>query len=177
MHFFWSGSMSDHKVPKVTWEWWILQKDKGGLGIINIEEMANKLASKCILRSLYKPEENWAGLIHRNLNQATLQHHKKWKNLLPITLFYNAWPVKPKVAPSFNLFEKRRTKLKGSPPLEPTKLLWWPPHWNQSGSISLNHNTLAYPILKEHSHCTKKGSDSERISRTPPPLVGQIYRN
>lgn len=67
-NFLWSGSCTDFKIPKVKWEICILQKDKGGLRILNPLELANRLASKWIVRSLQKPDETWAKLLYRHIS-------------------------------------------------------------------------------------------------------------
>ena len=69
-NFLWSGDGDRYKIPKVSWEICTLHKDKGGLGILNVTELANRLNSKLMVRSLLLPTEDWAILIHRNINQA-----------------------------------------------------------------------------------------------------------
>lgn len=41
-NYLWAGNTKDYKIPKVKWETCTLKKDKGGLRIINISELANR---------------------------------------------------------------------------------------------------------------------------------------
>lgn len=130
-NFLWSGSTSDFKIPKVKWDICCLHKDKGGLGIINCFEMANRLASKWMVRSLITPQEDWAVLLHRNLNRAFLKDFPLWENIPQITLFFSPWPV----------------STKGS---QLTKSIW--KAWNEiKGLVKLRENREAIPFLAQDS--------------------------
>ena len=130
-NFLWSGSGSTYKMPKVKWETCILHKDKGGLGILNVTELANRLASKWIVRSLLNPTEDWAILLHRDLKLARIKDLPKWRDIPQITLFFSQWPVKPK----------------GSPLIQS---IWQA--WNQiKGMVVLRENKSAIPFIAQDS--------------------------
>lgn len=81
------------KIPKVQWQICILAKDKGGLGILDILEMADRLASKWILQGFLDPEQDWVVLITRHRMKFKLQGKAKWSNLPPLTLLFNPFKV------------------------------------------------------------------------------------
>lgn len=88
----WSGEGERYKILKVSWDICTLQKDKGGLGIRNLIEMANRLNDKWIVINLMLPNEECAILIHRNLPKTRLLHHPRWRNPPTLTLFFS-WPL------------------------------------------------------------------------------------
>lgn len=51
--FLWSGSATGKKILKVKWSYCILGKEQGGLGILDIAELANRLTSKWIIRGFF----------------------------------------------------------------------------------------------------------------------------
>lgn len=129
-NFLWGGG-TDYRLPKVSWDVCTLHKDRGGLGILNISEMANRLASKWIVRSLLWPDEDWAVLLHRNLPSARLKDLPRWREPTLLTLFFSQWPVKPK----------------GSPLV---KSLWGA--WNEiKGLVTLRENKQAISFLAQDS--------------------------
>lgn len=74
--FMWSGASVDHKIPNAKWEVCILSKSKGGLGILDICNMVDRLAGKWMARSIISPNQDWwAILIHRNFHKAKLLGH------------------------------------------------------------------------------------------------------
>ena len=134
-NFLWSGSTTDYRIPKVKWDICTHQKDKGGLGILNSEEMANRLASKWIVRSLFQPEEDWAVLLHRNLDKAKLADLPLWKDIPQLTLLFSSWPVSPKGSPFIKSIWRAWNQIKGMVIIRPNKAsipylsqdsIWWP---------------------------------------------------
>lgn len=91
--FLWSGAAMGKKIPKVQWSLCILAKEKGGLGIHDITEMADRLASKWILRGFLAPEQDWAMLIARNRHKFKLQGRAKWSNLPPLTILFSPFKI------------------------------------------------------------------------------------
>ena len=135
-NFLWSGSTTDYKVPKVKWDTCILKKDKGGLGIPNIIELANRLASKWIVRSMLYPEEDWwAVLIHMKIHLAELADHPRWKGIPQLTLLLSKWPVKIQASPLVKSLWAAWNQIKGMTVLRSNKAaipyiaqdsVWWP---------------------------------------------------
>ena len=74
------AEQTEAALQKVRWEICTLHKHKGGLGILNVTELANRLNSKWMVKSLLLPNEDWAILLHRNINLARLKDHPKWRN-------------------------------------------------------------------------------------------------
>lgn len=99
-------------------------KEHGGLGIINITKVANRLASKWMVRSLLSLKEDWAFLLHRHLHQAKMINHPKWKNLpLPI-IFLIPWPIKPKGFLLIQYLWKVWNQIKGLTQIKQNKAAW-----------------------------------------------------
>lgn len=109
-------------MPKVKWETCILQKYKGGLETLNITKMANRMASKWVIRSLLNPFEDWAILQHRNLNLAKLKDYLRWKDIPQITLLFSVYPTKPKGSPLIQSIWKARNQIKGMVVLRDKKI-------------------------------------------------------
>lgn len=134
-NLLWSGDCADFKIPKVKREVCTLHRDRGGLGIINPIELANRLASKWIARSLIHPEEIWAKLLHRNIGKAKLSNHLQWKAVPQLTLFFSAWPVSAKGSQLVNSIWKAWNQIRGLTVFRENKeaisllvhdSIWWP---------------------------------------------------
>lgn len=54
--FLWAGQPLGKRIPKVKWSICTLTKEKGGLGIRDVAELANRLASKWILKGFFHPD-------------------------------------------------------------------------------------------------------------------------
>ena len=52
-------------MAKVKWDFCCAPKIEGGLGIIDIKEMADRLAAKWILRGMLNPNLDWAWFLDR----------------------------------------------------------------------------------------------------------------
>ena len=73
-------------MAKVKWDFCCMPKAEGGLGIIDIREMADRLAAKWILRGMLNPNLGWAWLINRKNHLIHIQGFHKWKALLFSTI-------------------------------------------------------------------------------------------
>lgn len=62
-NFLWSG---DFKNPKVAWATFAMSKDKGGIGLPDIFELVDKMASIWIIRSIQNLKDDWSILLNRN---------------------------------------------------------------------------------------------------------------
>lgn len=134
-NFLWVGDCTDFRIPKVKWDVCTLHKDKGGLGITDPMELANRLASKWVVRSILHPEELWAKLLHRHIDKAKLVGHRRWRNLPHITLFCTAWPVSPIGSQLVKSIWKAWNQIKGITVIHANKearsilahdSIWWP---------------------------------------------------
>ena len=94
-NFLWSGQSRDKKIPKVKWSTCILFKGKGGLGILDIIYLTDRLARKWIIRSLSSLEQEWAKLIIRNIHRNQIEWKAKWTNLPLITTLFSPQSIKP----------------------------------------------------------------------------------
>ena len=65
-------------MAKVKWDFCCAPKAKGGLGIIDIKEMADRLAAKWILRGMLNPNLGWAWLLNRKNHLIHIQGFCKW---------------------------------------------------------------------------------------------------
>lgn len=99
--------------------------------------MANRLASKWVVRSLLSPDEIWAKLLHRNIDKAKLIGLDGWRNLPHLTLFFSAWPVAPKGSQLVKSLWKAWNEIKGLMVCRANKeartilaqdSVWWPIH-------------------------------------------------
>ena len=61
-NFLWGGDPWIRKMAKVEWDLCCAPKAKGGIGIIDIREMADRLAAKWIFRGMLNPNLGWAWL-------------------------------------------------------------------------------------------------------------------
>ena len=72
--------MDKRGIPKVSWTIYTMAKEAGGLGLINLQTLADKLAAKWILRSM-DSDEFWAVLLRRNIHKFSLKSYKAWSGL------------------------------------------------------------------------------------------------
>lgn len=73
------------KVAKVKWEFCCLPTELGGLGILNIEDLADRLVAKWILRGSTQHEKSLF----------SLKGHHRWKKLPYITIFGSKYAITP----------------------------------------------------------------------------------
>ncbi|KAH7284029.1 hypothetical protein KP509_34G036500 [Ceratopteris richardii] len=95
-NFLWTGDHNRRGVPKIKWVICTSPRDSGGLGILDIGCMANKLAAKWMIKAWCNREASWAKLIFRNKNELALTGSPNWKNLDIMTLLFSPIPVFPK---------------------------------------------------------------------------------
>ena len=124
------------KVVKVKWDHCTLPQQEGGLGITNIQEMVDRMATKWIVRGLQNPKETWAILLFRNMKKFTLKGKPKWDNLPDLTIWASKYDMAPKGSPLSVSIWKSWFKLKKN--VKPTDQLqkclgsherdsiWWP---------------------------------------------------
>ena len=74
-------------MAKVKWDFCCAPKAEGGLGIIDIREMADRLAAKWILRGMLNPNLGWAWLLNRKNHLFHIQGLRKRRALPFITIF------------------------------------------------------------------------------------------
>ena len=84
------------KVAKVKWELYCLSTELGGLGILNIEDLADRLATKWILRGLMLPDKNWVWLLNMKNHMFALKGHHRWKKIPYLTIFGSKYEITPK---------------------------------------------------------------------------------
>lgn len=94
-NFLWGGDPWGKSLPKVKWETVCLPKNQGGLGVHNVNKVADRMAAKWILQSLFIQGEPWAWLLHRETHKYSLQGFPQWKNLLPSTLLFSKYRINP----------------------------------------------------------------------------------
>lgn len=56
-----------------------------------MDELANQMASKLMVRSHMHPQEDWAILIHRHIDKPRLKDHPRWRKPPHLTLIWKAW--------------------------------------------------------------------------------------
>ena len=74
------------KMAKVKWDFCCAPKAEGGIGIIDIREMGDRLAAKWILRGMLNPNLGWAWLINSKNHLFHIQGIRKWTALPFITI-------------------------------------------------------------------------------------------
>ena len=89
----WGGEPWIRKMAKVKWDFCCAPKAKGGLGIIDIREMANRLVAKWILRGMLNPNLGWAWLVNRKNHLFHIQGFHKWTALPFYTIFASKFGI------------------------------------------------------------------------------------
>ena len=54
-NFLWVGDPSIKKLVKVKWDHYTIHQQEGGMGIINIQELADRMVAQWIVRGLQNP--------------------------------------------------------------------------------------------------------------------------
>ena len=98
-NFLWSGDGSQYKLPKVAWGICSTSKEEGGLGIPNLNDLADKMVSKWTLRSFLFPNEPWSMLLHRKCKDFSIQEYPKWKGLDLVNLAFCSMNISPSGSP------------------------------------------------------------------------------
>ena len=98
-NFLWAGDPFKRGAAKVKWGICTLPKDKGGLGLKNIEAWADKLAVKLVLRAITQPSAEWAALLLRDVSHFHIKGKKAWNKLPFITVFFGPHAVTPVGSP------------------------------------------------------------------------------
>ena len=94
-NFLWGGNWGDRKMHKVSYTTCILPKDSGGLGLMDVVSMADKLSSKWILRSSFH-KDYWAYFLKRHCSEFPSIHLKAWKGTPSTVIFYSPSLFRPK---------------------------------------------------------------------------------
>lgn len=92
--FLWGGLEGQNKQAKVSWETCYLPKFEGGLGILDLERLSTKLATKWIHRAT-SSQDYWALLLKRNIPKFRIQSYKAWTNLDLRSVLLVAAPITP----------------------------------------------------------------------------------
>ena len=74
-------------MARVKWDFCCAPKAQGGIRIIDIREMADRLAAKWILRGMLNRNFGWAWLLNRKNHLFHIQGLHKWTALPSITIF------------------------------------------------------------------------------------------
>ena len=74
-------------MAKVKWNFCCVPKVEGGLGIIDIKEMADGLVAKWILRGMLNPNLSWDWLLNRKNHLFHIQGFHKWL-ALPFSIIF-----------------------------------------------------------------------------------------
>ena len=69
------------------------------MGIINIKELADRMATKWIVRGLQNPQEIWVIVLFKKLDKFNLKGKRKWVKLLLITICASKYEIVPKGSP------------------------------------------------------------------------------
>ena len=77
---------------RVKWEYCTMSQLKGGMGIINSREMADKMAVKWIFKGLLSRSEIRAQLMLRKSDKLGLKGKEKWLNLPDISIWARKGP-------------------------------------------------------------------------------------
>ncbi|KAH6556983.1 hypothetical protein KP509_1Z144600 [Ceratopteris richardii] len=85
----WMGDHNRRGLPKIKWSICSSQRDGGGLGILDIGCMANRLAAKWMIKAWCNMEAWWAKMIFRKKNALTFMGFPNWKNLDILTLLFS----------------------------------------------------------------------------------------
>ena len=80
------GEGEKRKLSKVALKVNCLPKQEGGLGLLDVNATATKLAAKWICRAFAK-NDTWADMIKRHCNDFQLKELKAWVGFLPIEVF------------------------------------------------------------------------------------------
>ncbi|MCO5548209.1 hypothetical protein L7F22_001666 [Adiantum nelumboides] len=84
--FLWGGTGLDRKIAKVSFKIRTLPKHLGGLELLDIKNLACKLAAKWIVRSL-GCNDYWALLLARNCHKFQLKDLKAWSGFSHVEIF------------------------------------------------------------------------------------------
>lgn len=93
--FLWAGATDISKLPKVKWETCIRPKEHGGLGIIDISQMADRMAGKWVIKCIQDPSSEVSVLLLRNLHRMKIKSHPKWSNLPMVSLLLSPYRILP----------------------------------------------------------------------------------
>ena len=86
--FLWGGTGQDKKMCKVSLKTCFLPKTMGGLGLLDVNLLAIKLASKWIYRAMGS-SDYWAQLLTRNCPKFCLKSLKAWSGFSAEEVFYS----------------------------------------------------------------------------------------
>lgn len=87
-NFLWVGDPFGAKSAKVSWDICSLPKGKGGLGIQNLNSIADKMSVKLLVAALQHTEEEWSRLLLRNLTKFKFSEFKGWSHLPVVSIFF-----------------------------------------------------------------------------------------
>lgn len=91
----WGAKKDERKMCKVSMKACVLSKAKGGLGLLNLEQLASKLAAKWIAKSI-DSEDFWAVLIKRNCHLFSLELRKSWTGFSATQVYLSPAKFSPK---------------------------------------------------------------------------------
>lgn len=97
-NFLWGGNGEVRKIAKVAYKYCILPKEQGGLGLLDISHIAEKMATKWILRS-FTCNDLWYALVHRRCKDFSLKARKCWKDFSAIQILLVKSEFIPKGSP------------------------------------------------------------------------------
>lgn len=96
--FLWGSSGDQRTICKVSLRACVLPKSKGGLGLLNLEQLASKLAAKWIAKSI-DSEDFWAVLIKRSCHLFSLEERKSWTGFSAVQIYLSPIKFSPKGSP------------------------------------------------------------------------------
>ena len=83
-------------MAKVKWDLCCTLKARGGLGILNIRELADLLAAKWILKSTLYSNSKWAWLLRRNIHCFHIKGNHSWTALPLTTIIISKYDITAK---------------------------------------------------------------------------------
>ena len=107
------------KMAQVKWDFCCYLKAKGGLGILNVSKLADRLATKWILRGLMQPNHAWVWLLYKNIQHFHIKGNHKWKGLLLSTIIASKYEITTKGSELAISLWKTWSKIKGCLKLSP----------------------------------------------------------
>lgn len=93
-NFLWSDGKGNRKYHVVKWDWCVMNKSRGGMGLKDLKIQDIALASKWICRAL-EGDEPWKVLIRNNIQMFVPKYAKRWKNLPLGNLLLGKFVVSP----------------------------------------------------------------------------------
>lgn len=142
-NFLWGSSPERRKIHKVSYAHCTLPKDMGGLGLLNIQQLTDKLSRKWVVRSFYH-WDYWSALLYQKCTFIPLRQLKAWTGFSPCEILLSSANFKCKASKISFQFWMSWFKYKPMILIKPQKVLLFLPF------DSIWFSRLVLPIVSQH---------------------------